>query len=234
MRTLPHEFTLSTPPPDPDELPSPSGGPANFHFMSYLLGLFTSLILVGGALFLLRHPDPPPIVLHSPPPPAPTVTAAPTPTPAPMMVFVSGAVQKPGLYNLPTDARVGDALAKAGGFTGTANASLINQAAKLQDGAQVHVPDLAEQATVQQPPAGVSEPLAQIASSGDTASNAQAGPINLNTATAEQLDSLPGIGPTKAEAIIANRPYATVDELDKVPGIGPSTLEQLRLLVTAQ
>ncbi len=231
MPSLPHDFMLSTSPPDLD-VQEPVGGPPHFHLMSYLLGLLTSLILVGGALFFLRHPDPPPIVLHAPPPPAPTATALPLPTPAPIMVFVSGAVQKPGLYNLSADARVGDVLAKAGGFTATANASLINQAAKLQDGAQVHVPDLAEQATVQQPPAGVSEPVAQNGSS-NTAGNAPTGPINLNTATAAQLDSLPGIGPSKAAAIVAHRPYATVDELDKVPGIGPSILEQVRPLVTA-
>ncbi len=232
MSSLPHDFRLSTPPPDlADSLPV--GAAAHFHFMSYLLGLLTSLILVGGVLFFLRHPDPPAIVLHAPPSPAPTATALPPPTPAPIMVFVSGAVQKPGLYNLAADERVGDALAKAGGFTATANASLINQAAKLQDGAQVYVPDLAEQATSQQPPAGVSEPVAQSGSS-DTGGNAPTGSINLNTASAEQLDSLPGIGPSKAAAIVANRPYATVDELDKVPGIGPSILEQVRPLVTVQ
>ena len=58
--------------------------------------------------------------------------------------------------------------------------------------------------------------------------------VNLNTATATDLETLPGIGPSKAAAIIANRPYSTVDDLDKVPGIGPSTLEQLRPLVTVQ
>ena len=65
-------------------------------------------------------------------------------------------------------------------------------------------------------------------------SGVSAGLINLNTAAATDLESLPGIGPSKAAAIIANRPYATVDELDKGPGIGPSTLEQLRPLVTVQ
>jgi competence protein ComEA len=59
------------------------------------------------------------------------------------------------------------------------------------------------------------------------------GLVNLNSATAVELDSLPGIGPSKAQAIIDNRPYATVDDLDSVPGIGASTLEQLRPLVTA-
>ncbi|CAN5517219.1 hypothetical protein BH10CHL1_BH10CHL1_18770 [soil metagenome] len=230
MSSLPHDFRLSTPSSDLVEPPSSSVS-AHFHLVSYLLGLLTSLILVGGVVFFLRRPDPPAIVLHPPPPPMPTATALPPPTPASIMVFVSGAVQKPGLYNLSADERVGDALAKAGGFTATANPSLINQATKLQDGAQVYVPDLTAQTTVQQPAAGVSEPVAQSGS--DPSSNAQIGPINLNTATAEQLDSLPGIGPSKAAAIVANRPYATVDELDKVPGIGPSILEQVRPLVSA-
>jgi len=163
------------------------------------------------------------------------MTPLPTPTLVPITVFVSGAVQKPGLYTLPVDARVGDALTRAGGFTATANATLINQATKLQDGAQVHVPDTSEAASGQQPPAGVSgEAPTKAGSNVNLAGNSGGGLINLNTATVEQLDSLPGIGPSKAAAIVAHRPYATVDDLDKVPGIGPSTIDQFRALVTVQ
>lgn len=235
MAPSPHEFSLSSTPAVRETPASFVAGTPTFHFISYLLGLLTSLILVGGVLFLLRRPDPPPIVLHAPPTPAPTITPLPTPTVAPMMVFVSGAVQKPGLYTLPVDARVGDALARAGGFTATANAALINQATKLQDGAQVYVPEISEAVTSQQPPAGVSGEAPTKAVANSNVANAGGGAVvNLNTATVEQLDALPGIGPSKAAAIVANRPYATIDELDKVPGIGPSTIDQLRALVTVQ
>lgn len=237
MPTARHEFTLS---PNPTDSSGPSPGssaPIHFSLISYLLGLLTSLLLVGGSQFLLSRPDPAPIVLHAPPTAAATLPPPPTATPAPMTVFVSGAVQQPGLYNLPATARVGDAIVSAGGVTLVANVALINQAEKLWDGAQVHVPEIpvmAAEAIAPQPPVGISGAPASLAvAAGAEASSAPGGQINLNTATAAELESLPSIGPSKAEAIIANRPYATVDELDKVPGIGPSTLEQLRPLVSA-
>ncbi|MFN8491156.1 MAG: ComEA family DNA-binding protein [Caldilineaceae bacterium] len=234
MSSSPREFTFPTPSTTPAVQAPPPLKP-NFHLLSFVLGLLVGLILVGGTLFLTRRADPPPIVLHPPPTPAPTASPLPTATPAPMTVFVNGAVQKPGLYSLPVDARVGDALARAGGLTAAANAALINQAEKLVDGAQIYIPVLNEETTAPQPPAGVSQPVISRAVTVDNAaSNAPGGLINLNTASAEQLDSLPGIGRSKAEAIIAHRPYATIDDLDKVPGIGPSTINQLRALVTVQ
>ena len=237
MSTARHEFTLSPNPADASRLPPTPREPVHFSLISYLLGLLTSLLLVGGSQFLLSRPDPAPIVLHAPPTAAPTLPPPPTATPAPMTVFVSGAVQQPGLYNLPATARVGDAIVSAGGVTIVANVALINQAEKLWDGAQVHVPEipaLAVEAIAPQPPVGISGvPASPAVAPVAGANGAPTGQINLNTATAAELESLPSIGPSKAEAIIANRPYATVDELDKVPGIGPSTLEQLRPLVSA-
>jgi competence protein ComEA len=192
---------------------------AVFHGFSYLLGLLTALVLVGGSTLLLRRADPPPIVLHPPPTAAPTATPLPTATPAPIIVFVSGAVVRAGIYSLAPTARVADAVAAAGGATSEANSALVNQAEPLWDGAQVHVPTLVTAAANVAP---------------DVGQGGGGGLINLNTATATDLETLPGIGPSKAAAIIANRPYSTVDDLDKVPGIGPSTLEQLRPLVTVQ
>ncbi|MDQ3249410.1 MAG: ComEA family DNA-binding protein [Chloroflexota bacterium] len=175
-------------------------------------------------------------MLHPPPTAAPTALPLPTATLAPITVFISGAVQQPGLYALPADARVGDALTLAGGLIATANAALINQAEKLWDGAQVHVPDSAapaEQMVAAQPPVGVSGDPAPVSLAGGAMTGGAAGSVNINTATVAELETLPGIGPSKAAAIIANRPYATVDELDKVPGIGFSTIEQLRAMATA-
>lgn len=210
--------------------PQPTGV---FHWFSYLLGLLTALVLVGSSTLLLRQPDPAPIVLHPPPTPAPTATPPSTATPAPMIVFVSGAVLRPGIYGLSAEARVADAIAAAGGLTNEANATIVNQAERLWDGAQVHVPSLTTTANVAPaPPSGVSG----VESSGATAStqSGAGGLINLNTATATELETLPGIGPSKAVAIIANRPYTTIDDLERVPGIGVRTIDQLRLLVTAQ
>jgi competence protein ComEA len=228
-------FIVGTNPAPPPTTQSAVTQPTTvFHGFSYLLGLLTALVLVGGSTLLLRRTDPPPIVLHPPPTAAPTATPLPTATPAPIIVFVSGAVVRSGIYSLAPTARVADAIAAAGGVTGEANSAIVNQAEPLWDGAQVHVPSLVTTAeVVSEPPTGVS---GVAASSGPAVaqSGGGGGLINLKTATATDLESLPGIGPSKAAAIIANRPYSTVDDLDRVPGIGASTLEQLRPLVTVQ
>lgn len=142
---------------------------------------------------------------------------------AQLLVDVSGAVRRPGVYGLPAGSRVNDALQKAGGATGKADLSLINRAAALTDGQQVLVPEK------------VSATSAAAAPSGSAATAAAAAPIHLNSATAEQLDELPGVGPATAERIIeyrnTNGPFKTVDELDSVSGIGPAKLAELRALV---
>jgi competence protein ComEA len=216
-----------------------AGGLANI--LPYFLGALTMLALIGGVQWLIRKPDPPPVTLHAPPtaePTAtlePTATPAPTATPLPITVFVSGAVQQPGLYLMAAEARLGDALSAAGGVTADAAASLINQAERLNDGAHIYVPTLAEAASAPPVTAGQSggAPLADAAVRSSAGINVAGGLINLNLASLAELDALPGIGPSKAQAIIDHRPYATVDDLDRVPGIGASTLEQLRPLVTA-
>ena len=141
---------------------------------------------------------------------------------AQLLIDVSGAVHRPGVYKLPTGSRVNDALIEAGGATGKADLTLINRAATLTDGQQVLVPEK------------VSAASAAVASSGSTAT-AAAAPIHLNNATAEQLDELPGVGPATAQRIVdyrtANGPFKSVDELDLVSGIGPAKLAELRDLV---
>lgn len=211
----------------------PTSNSGNFHLFSYVLGLLTALVLVGSSAFLLRRPDPAPIVLHPPPTLAPTATPLPTATLAPIIVFVSGAVTRPGIYGLEAAARVADALAAAGGLTDDANATLVNQAERLWDGAQIHVPSVtATTVAAPEPPTGVSGSVAVDAPPA-IAGAGNGGSININTATATELESLPGIGPSKAAAIIANRPFTSVDDLERVPGIGARTIEQLRPLVTA-
>jgi competence protein ComEA len=138
--------------------------------------------------------------------------------PAALVVHVVGAVRRPGLYRLHEGSRIADAVARAGGLTRRADVSLVNLAAPVADGAQVLVPRRV-------PVAG------GPAESAGTAA-APAGPVHLNTATLEQLDELPGVGPSTAQKILDFREqhgaFTSIDELDAVPGIGPARLEQLR------
>ena len=137
--------------------------------------------------------------------------------PAALVVHVVGAVRRPGLYRLGEGSRIADAVHRAGGATRRADLSLVNLAAPVADGIQVVVPRrvAADAAEVQ---SGTAE--------------APSGPVHLNSATLEQLDALPGVGPSTAQKILDFRQehgaFTSVDELDAVPGIGPARLEQLR------
>jgi competence protein ComEA len=140
------------------------------------------------------------------------------------VVDVVGAVRRPGLYRLQQGARIADAVARAGGATAKADLALINLAAPLADGEQVVVPKR-----------GAAVPSAASSGAGGSAGVASSGPVHLSTATLEQLDSLPGIGPVTAQKILDYRQkhgaFTSVDELDAVPGIGPARLDQLKDLV---
>ena len=219
--------------PAPAPVTSP---PLRAVLLPYMLGLLTAFTLSGAGLFLLRRPDPPPIQLMAPPTAAPAATATSTATPAPIVVYVSGAVNAPGTFTLAPAARIADAIIAAGGLAAGADAALVNQAERLFDGAQIHVPVAGSIASAAAPVAGLSgllpTPTPATRSTGiDIATGAL---IDLNTATQAELESLPGIGASKAQGIIANRPYAAVDDLERVPGIGPATVERLRPLVIVQ
>jgi competence protein ComEA len=140
-----------------------------------------------------------------------------------LVVHVVGEVRRPGLYRLRDGARIADAVRRAGGARRGADLAALNLAAPLVDGVQVLVP--ARAAEVSSPPA-VTE--------GDA--GAPVGPISLSSATLDELDELPGVGPITAQKILDYRaehgPFASVDDLDAVPGIGPTRIEQLRDLVT--
>jgi competence protein ComEA len=157
-----------------------------------------------------------------PPPPAPGTSA--TGTGSRAVVDVVGAVRRPGLYRLGPGSRIADAVARAGGATGKADLAQVNLAAPIADGEQVVVPKRGLAATA--------PPAAGGSSTGGSPSTA---PVQLSTATVEQLDSLPGIGPVTAQKILDYRTkhgaFSSVDELDAVPGIGPARLDQLRDLV---
>ena len=178
---------------------------------------------------------------------------------ATVRVHVAGAVNNPGVYTLPAQGRTVDAIAAASGAAADADLDRVNLAGTLSDGVQIYVPHRGETAAPAQiqPNGGTANTgqgnaangAAQNgASQGGTqpqpartltpAGSAQKGstPVNINTATAEELQSLPRIGPAMAQRIIAWREahggFRSVDELDAVPGIGPSMLENLRPLVT--
>lgn len=142
---------------------------------------------------------------------APRVLARPTPLvveqPA-LSVAVLGQVAEPGLYSLPFGARVSDAVTAAHGMLPTAARDLVPLAAPLTDGQTVHVP-------------------AAMTSADDKPGER----VSLNSATPEQLDALPGVGPVLAGRIVLNRPYGELEDVMRVPGIGPATFERLRPLV---
>jgi competence protein ComEA len=153
-----------------------------------------------------------------PPPPAGEVSGS-GPSSSRVVVDVVGAVRRPGLYRLPQHARIADAVTRAGGSTAKADLAQVNLAAPLADGEQVVIPRRG----------GLGAGGAATGSGSSTA------PVQLSTATLEQLDSLPGVGPVTAQKILDYRQdhgaFHSVDELDAVPGIGPKRLDQLRKLV---
>ena len=172
------------------------------------------LAVLGVAAKVLLRPArpavPPPVRVAAP------VGHASAPT---LFVNVVGAVRRPGLYTLKDGSRVADAVIRAGGPTPKAQIELLNLAARIADGEQIVVPRR-----------GLATPGAAASAGG-----AAAGPVHLNSATLEQLDTLPGVGPVTAQKILDYRQqhgaFGSVDELDAIAGIGPARLEQLRGLV---
>lgn len=154
-------------------------------------------------------------------PPAAKPVRVRTPAPArpKLVVDVAGAVRRPGLYRFADGARAADAIRRAGGPTRKASLEAINLAAPLVDGQQLLVPRRG--------------PIGVAAAAGTPAST---GFVSLSSATAEQLDTLPGIGPVTAQEIVdyrtAHGAFRSVEELDAVPGIGPARIGQLKELVT--
>jgi competence protein ComEA len=183
-----------------------------------MVGLFIGM-LVAAALFLVASP-----------PRGTSVTLLPAPSPAPIVVQVDGEVQNPGVYHLSRESRVQQAIQAAGGLRSAANKEAINLAAKLKDGDKLLVPALG---TPVAPPPYASN---QGSDTQLLAESTPIGPVNLNTATFEELQTLPGIGATRAQQIIDYRQqhgsFKTIEELDNVEGIGPAILDKLRQFIT--
>ena len=147
--------------------------------------------------------------------------------PALIYVQVAGAVRRPGVYQVPPDSRAFQAVLQAGGFTEDADQEAVPLASRLSDGCRLYIPRRGET------PAG--PVLSKDPGEGSGKGASASAPVSLNSATLEELDSLPGIGPALAQQIVSYRetkgPFTSIDQLGEVPGIGPSKLEQLRPLV---
>ena len=218
-----------------------------------IITILVIVIIAGGGYWLLKHfhlalflgePDLV-VVEREPTPPLPTPPAP--ASKAQIAVHVTGAVKLPGVYYLSAGARVHEAIEKAGGRTDQADIHSLNLAAKIRDGQQINVPkirqipdvkqDLSISNAVQEPTTPTSPNLSAIPQPSMRRSAPSAGSrININTATSQQLQTLPRIGPALAQRIIEYRQisgeFSTVDDLTNVKGIGEKTLEKIRDSIT--
>lgn len=186
--------------------------------LKFALGVLIGLLLSGVILLVARPPEGNPVTLEPPP------------TPGPLTIHVTGAVVSPGVYQLPRSGRVETAIQAAGGLLAQADVGNINLAAPVEDGSQVDVPFIPTPTPTIDPTVVLVLPTA--ARSGPTIFNK----VNINTASQEELESLPGIGPALATQIIAyrdaNGPFKKIEDLVDVPGIGPKTYEKVKDLIT--
>ena len=209
-----------------------SDGASSQRWTNALL-IIATIAAVSGVLVLLLRPESSPGIEVS----------LPTPTPPPQLkVYVSGAVAQPGVYSFQDGDRLQDAVEFAGGLLPDVDVSAVNMAALLEDEQHYHLPTLKESKdgadtlaasssnSNSSPTANVESPTPEIPTP------SQDNPVDLNTASTEQLQLLPGIGEVKAEAIIQFRetygPFGEPSEVTSVPGIGPATLKNIQHLIT--
>lgn len=190
--------------------------------MYVLIGVLAGFALAGVLLFISRAPA------------GESITLQPAPTKAPIAVHVIGAVPRPGLYEFAEGARVQDAIDAAGGLLTNANVDTVNLAALLIDGEQLTIPFKAgEGSTTTEDDSLV---LPGVTSTPSTSDTSDVELININEASVEELDTLPGIGPTIAQRIVdyrtENGPFQIIEDIMNVSGVGPSTFENIKDLIT--
>jgi competence protein ComEA len=153
------------------------------------------------------------------------VTLRPVPTEKPIVVHITGAVPRPGVYALPEGARVQDVISAAGGFLAEADKETINLARILEDGEMLDIPYVAGYSPV------IPTPVQNIITPGSETEL-----ININTASSFELESLPAIGPATAQKIIEyrekNGPFVSIEDIINVSGIGPGNYERIKDLIT--
>ena len=207
-----------------------------------LASAFGVLVMVIGVWWVVRVPPPPPeatIPFASSTIATDSLKTNPELLMANITVYVSGEVVKPGVYVLLATSRIIDALQAAGGPTAAADLVVVNLAAPLVDATQVFIPRIGStpRATLPRPHAGINLPTTGTSGGVSVGSGATSaiGIVDINSATLSDLDALPGVGPSTAQAIIdyriANGPFASVDDLLNVRGIGPSKLAAMRARV---
>jgi len=179
-----------------------------------IMGVLSALLVTAGGVVYLRRPMPQPIEVEMPSP-------SPTDSPAELAVYVTGAVANPGVYYLAEESRVQDALEAAGGPTANADLDRVNLAQRLRDEDQIYFPEVGEE----------NPPVTRMGGSGE-------GLININTASAAELETLPGIGPVLAGAIVDHReahgPFSSIEEITNVQGIGQGVFGEIRELITVR
>jgi competence protein ComEA len=208
---------------------------------SLVFGLCTALTVVGAAVFYWRLPAQTPIEIipaetAATGPVTPSAVPTASPTPAPVRIYITGAVLNSDVYFLPSGSIVKDAVAAAGGFTDDADRTHINLALEVQDQQQIHVPAHNEH---DPPPAvqgGAAPPEKTV--NGNASKPASGGRINLNTASLDELDTLPGIGPAIAQRIIDHRDsiggFTAVEQITQVSGVGDATFSKIAPLITVE
>jgi competence protein ComEA len=190
-------------------------------WQNILLGCLLSLFSIG-AIYLVSRP-----------PRGKIIELIPPPTAQPIAVHIDGAIIRPGVYYLPIESRVQDLVQAAGGFATTAETISINLAARLEDGQKVVVPDRGDKTSGQQ---GFTSAGVVVVSPTNNPSWSSSSLININTATKETLERLPGIGPSRADQIIAYRllkgPFMRIEDIMEVSGIGTVTYNQIKDLIS--
>lgn len=189
-----------------------------------IYGILIGLLAAGGIFLISRQDRGIPIALSPAPTPTQTPLPKPTKTAQPIQVQIGGEILEPGIYELQENSRLFTLISLASGLTAQADHDRVNQAALLQDGDYFYIPTLDEDI----PETASNAPQKRI----DGSELAFEYPFDLNDAAQDALESLPGIGPSKATDILAYREkvgrFTSVDELLNVPGIGQATLDSIR------
>jgi competence protein ComEA len=185
--------------------------------LNTLIGVLLGLVLAGGIFLVVRSPRGESVLLRSPP------------TEEPLQVHITGAVVRPGVYDLVKGARVLDAVEAAGGFVAEADKNALNLAARVEDADKLDIPFMA--GFIPEESQGFT-----IVSEGTPSGELEQELVDINNATQDELEKLPGIGPTLARNIVSYRedsgPFAQIEDIVNVSGIGSSTYAEIRDLIT--